>query len=231
MIATAVLLAACSSSPAQTEPTAPASSTSVAPTDTTTDDTVAAVAETATPTPPTEASTPVTDAVAPDAAALLAAGLERFAPGYHFVTTATIGGAVAVVAEGDRVGSGTRLAVTSGGSTIDYVVTPDGTWVFADGTWSELEETAPVNDPLGPLQTPLSVAVETFDAGSATVAASYPPAALSLPGDDPVEVIFTFTDAVLRSMTYVSTVNGVSAVVSADVGDLTDTSPVTLPEG
>ena len=129
---------------------------------------------------------PTTTLAPPDGAAVLQAAFDQVAAGYHFVTIATVNGAVAISAEGDHVAEGTRLSVASNGAAVDYVVTPDGTWVKKDGTWTEISDPAPVSDPIGVLRAPTSVTVTSYGAGAPTVlTATYLPATLSLPGDAP----------------------------------------------
>lgn len=181
----------------------------------------------AAPPPATEA--PTTAPPPPDPAALLAAAFDAAARGYHFVTNVTVNGAVAVTAEGDKVGDGSRLNVTSGGSTVAYAITPEGTWVFANESWSELDEPAPAGDPLGALRTPLSAVVTSFGNGPTVLTASYPAAALALTGDVPVEVVIEIDGTTLRSINYVSSMDGAPASVRADITPLVDTTPVTLP--
>ncbi len=182
--------------------------------------------------PTASGSTPASTTSAPgaDGAAILQHAFDLIAGGYHFVTTATVNSAVVVQAEGDRVNDGTKLSVASKGATIDYVVTPNGTWVNQNGTWSELSDPAPVSDPIGSLRAPTSVVVSASANGAPTeVIASYPPAALSLPGDAPIDVVFSLEGATLRSLQYATTANGAPALVHSDVTALVDTSPVTLP--
>ncbi len=233
----AALLGACASSGEQTEPTGAttiaAASTTIAAASTTEAATVVspptspATVEAAGTVPPTVvAAPPPSVAAPPDPALLLSAGLDRYALGYHFVTIATVNGAVALSAEGDRVGEGTRLTVTTGGSTIEYVVTPESSWVFSDNTWAELDETSPVTDPIGPLRAPLTLEVRSFDGTLSTVAATYPASALAIGADEPIEVLFIFESGNLRSMTYVAP----TAEVRAEFSDLVDATPVTVPE-
>jgi hypothetical protein len=185
--------------------------------------------DTATPTVPVAAEAPTTTAPPPDALALLTATFDAIAGGYHFVTTATVGDVVAVTAEGDRVGEGTRVNVTTGGSTVSYAITPEGTWVFSDGQWAELDEPAPAADPVGALRTPTAVVVTSYGNGPTVLTGTYPASALSLAGDGPVDVALAIDGTTLRSITYVSTQNGAIATVRADVSPLVDATPVTLP--
>ena len=52
---------------------------------------------------------------------------------YHFVSTVTLDGAVALVADGDRVGDGSRVTLTSNDGNASYVITADGSWVMLPG--------------------------------------------------------------------------------------------------
>ena len=174
---------------------------------------------------------PTTTLAPPDGAAVLQAAFDQVAAGYHFVTIATVNGAVAISAEGDHVAEGTRLSVASNGAAVDYVVTPDGTWVKKDGTWTEISDPAPVSDPIGVLRAPTSVTVTSYGAGAPTVlTATYLPATLSLPGDAPVSVVFTINGAVLGSLAYSTATDTGPADVHSDITALVDTSPVTLPK-
>ena len=176
-------------------------------------------------------TTPTSSLPVIDAPAVLQQAFDALGGGYHFVTTAIVNGEVAITAIGDRVADGTRMSVSSSGATIDYVVTPDGTWVNQQGTWSELSDPAPVSDPIGSLRAPISVQVASFT-GTAQVglAATYPSSALSLPGDAMVEVSFVLTGGSLVSLSYRTTGGGVEANVESMITLLADTSPVTLPQ-
>ncbi|MGH9134750.1 MAG: hypothetical protein ACRDZZ_12485, partial [Ilumatobacteraceae bacterium] len=134
-----------------------------------------------------------------------------------------------VTAEGDRVADGTRVDVTTGGSTVSYAITAEGTWVFADGTWSELDQPAPAIDPVSALRTPDSVIVASYGSGPTVLTGTYPAAALSLAGDGTVDVTIEIDGTALRSITYVSTQTGAPATVRADISALVDATQVTLP--
>ena len=175
----------------------------------------------------TDAST--TTAPPPDPLVLLTTAFDAIAGGYHFVTTASVNDVVAVTADGDRVGEGTRVNVTTGGSTVSYAITPDGTWVFADGSWAELDQPAPAVDPVGALRSPTSIVVSSYGNGPTLLTGTYPASALSLAGDGSVDVALELDGTTLRSITYSSVQNGAPATVRADVTPLVDASPVTLP--
>lgn len=177
---------------------------------------------------PTTATPESAVTAAPDPVAVLASGLDGLAGGYHFVTTVTVGDQQALVAEGDRVGTGTRMRVDSNGRSVDYVVTPDGTWVAESGTWQELDQVAQASDPLGALRAPSAVATTgTPDAGRTNLVATYPAAAFGLAGDATVDVSVTIIDGSVATLVYTDAAS--SATVQTDISALTDTTPVTVP--
>ncbi|HEX4981355.1 MAG TPA: hypothetical protein VFV63_06640 [Ilumatobacteraceae bacterium] len=185
--------------------------------------------ESSTPAVPAGTEAPPITNPPPDPLALLTAAFDAIAGGYHFATVATVNDVVAVTADGDRVGEGTRVNVTTGGSTVSYAITLEGTWVLADGSWSELDQPAPAVDPVGALRSPTSIVVSSYGAGPTVLTGTYPASVLSLAGDGPVEVALEFDGTTLRSITYASTQNGALATVRADVSPLVDATPVTLP--
>jgi hypothetical protein len=168
----------------------------------------------ATTPPPSAAAVPtapVTTAPTPDATTTLTAALDTLATGYHFVTTATVAGRVAVVAEGDHVAGATQMIVTSGGASTRYLITSDAAWAQADGEWHQLDSAQGLRDPIDQLRAPLSVTlVGTADA--ATITAHYPAAALGLPGDGQHAVELQLANGLIRSLRYAST----AVVTNAD---------------
>ncbi len=219
------LLAGCSSDESVSPTTQPASVAQTATTELATSET----ASTTTATPVVDSIVPTTAApVSPDGPTLLQQAFDSASPGYHFVTTATVNGAVAVTAEGDHIAGGTRLTVTSQNTTVRYVILPEGTWVLDAGVWQELDDPAPVTDPISSLRAPSTVTVAAFTATGATLIASYPAAALALEGDVSVDVTFEIEGITLRSITYVAR-TPVPASVRADISALVDTSPVVAP--
>lgn len=165
---------------------------------------------------------------APDGPALLQQGFAELAAGYHFLTVATVQGAVAVSAEGDHVGDKTQLSVTSNGATLWYVVTPEGSWVSDNGTWQELDELAPITDPISTLTNPLDVTVTTYGDTTATLAATYPGAALALPDEATVTVLFEIVGTSILSMTYTPTTDA-QTFVRADISAIAEDTSITAP--
>lgn len=166
----------------------------------------------------------------PDPTATLQQGLAGLGTSYHFATTASVDGAVVATAEGDRIGDGSRLAVTANGATVQYVVTPDGTWVREDGQdWEPLDDPPATTDPVIALTTPTSVALGGVDGANVTVRATVPATALGIPGDGDVPVDAVVANGVLTSVTYASTLGGKPAGVTATFGPPADAAPVTVP--
>lgn len=182
-------------------------------------------------TPPTTTAatttTPTTPTTPPDGAGLLQQSFDALAPGYHFVTNATVNGTPALTAEGDQIAGSTRMTVTSQGKAVDYVVLPDGTWVAQDGTWQELDSPAPVTDPIAALRAPQSVTVASYAPPLVALTATYPPGVLGLAGDQPVSVSFELDGAALQAISY-ATPDGASAV-RTDISGVADATPITSP--
>lgn len=211
-------------------PTA-ASTTSVAP--------LTTVAAPPAPTaPPTTAAVPVSTVTLPDPNALLAAALDAAAPGYHFITTASVGDQVVLSAEGDHAGGATRMTLTSLGATTDYIVTADAAWALQDGEWQELDQSPGLADPLSPLRTPTSIELLAGNTEAATLLGHYPAAALGLPGDTDQSVTITIATGQLTALAYSSTANVTAAdgsvsqqpaAVTTQISALAPGTAVTLP--
>jgi hypothetical protein len=165
---------------------------------------------------------PVTTAPAPDATTTLTTALDTLAAGYHFVTTATVDEQVAVMAEGDHVAGTTRMTVTSGGTSTNYLVTPDAAWAQTDGEWRRLDSAQGLSDPVGQLRAPLSVEL-VGTAEAATITARYKATALGIRGDGERAVEFQLDDGRITSLHYSSTglVTGADGTTSERRTDVT----------
>lgn len=182
--------------------------------------TPAAVAPTS---PPVSALTP------PDGPTLLSQAFDQLsATGYHFVTTGTAAvGQPAAVVEGDTIGGSTRMVATSQGQTAEYVVLPEGTWVFREGAWDELEQAIPASDPIGPLRGASSVAVVSHTAELTTLVATYPASSIVPTGDEVLNVTFEIAGTTIRSLSYTLPASTESS--RTDFGPLAITPPITAP--
>lgn len=179
---------------------------------------------------PTEAPSEAPTTSAPDPAALLATALETLGDTYHFGGTVTLDGAPAAIAEGDRVGDGSRFDVTSNGSTVSYVVLPDGTWVRqGDGPWEALQDPPAEVDPIDALAAPDSVTLVSGDAGAAELDVAVQAAALGVSSDTPVVVRASVQGGALATVGYQTTQNGRTAQILTTFGPAADPSPVVAP--
>ncbi len=197
LAASAVILAACTGTPAS--PTTSLEGAGAPPT---------------TPTPTTTTTTTTTTTVPIDAAALLADALAAYADGYRFSSHATVGDATAGDVTGIVLGDTVQMAVTSGGATVTYVITPEIRWVRVEnGTWEELAENPPVAAPLAPLARPTSLVVTAVDGGEVTLAATYDAAAFGLP-PGPLTMTLSFGDGRLTAASYTTGGDPAGAVVT-----------------
>jgi hypothetical protein len=165
-----------------------------------------------------------------DPATTLSHALDALTASYHFDSKVTVNGAVALVADGDRIGDGSRLTLTSSDSNASYVITPDGSWVMLPGgDWQALTTGPASTDPIAALRSPSAVTAKGGDAATSELSVAVAPAALGVSGDGAVQLDVTITGGVLSSVTYATTVSGAPASVTATFGPPADPSPVTAP--
>jgi hypothetical protein len=165
-----------------------------------------------------------------DGAALLQQALGALAPGYHFTTTVTVDGVVTLVADGDRVGPGTRLTLTGNGGTVAYVITPEGSWALPEGdVWQALDTPPASVDPITALSAPTGITVDAVEGTVVRLTATVSPAALGIGGDAAAALQVVLDNATLKDITYAASVDGKPASVQAAFGPLTDPTPVTAP--
>jgi hypothetical protein len=142
----------------------------------------------------------------------------------------TVNGAVALTADGDRVGAGSRFTLTQNSVSVQYVTTADGTWVQPDGgDWQKLDTPAATSDPIQALQTPTAVSVTASDGTTTSLAVTVTGTSLGLTDAGPVAVTAGLTGAALTSVAYQTTVGNEPAMVQATVGPVVDSTPVVAP--
>lgn len=185
-------------------------------------------------TTPAPASAPTTvapaDTVPIDAAAMLQASLDSLAAGYHFRTSVAVGGAEVLVAEGDTVGAGTRLTIWSNRTSVAYVITPAGSWVFPEGgEWEALDTAPATTDPLLALRTPSAVTGSSADGLAATLVATVAAHALGVPSEGTADVQVSVNGATLSEIAYDAVVDGQTASVRSTFGAVVDPTPVVAP--
>jgi len=165
-----------------------------------------------------------------DGNAVLQAAMDATASGYHYHAIATIAGAVAVEVDGDRVGDGTRLGVVRDGVAVQYVITPDGTWVQPDGgDWDQLDTPPATSDPILALRSPSSVSVDSVDGDAVHLTVSVSATSLGLSGDAVVPLGVVITAGLLTQVVYSTTIDGQPASIDTAVGPAIDSSPVVAP--
>jgi hypothetical protein len=165
-----------------------------------------------------------------DGAALLNAALDSIAAGYHFTNTVSVDGAVVLTADGDRVGDGTRVGVVRDNVAVQYIITPEGTWVQPEGgDWEQLDTPAATTDPIGALRTPTSVTVTGVNGTSTTLDVTVPATSLGIAGEGSVVVSPVIDQGTIKAIVYNTTVDGRPATVQAVIGAVVDSTPVVPP--
>jgi hypothetical protein len=161
---------------------------------------------------------------------MLSSALAALGDTYHFHQTITVDGAPALEADGDRVGDGVRLALTGPGGIVNYIITPDGSWVMPDGgEWEQLDSPAATSDPITALATPTSVTVGAADGANTTLEVTAASTTLGLPAGPDVSLQCDLVGGVLQRARLDSTVNGRPALVVAELGPVVDGSAVVAP--
>lgn len=165
-----------------------------------------------------------------DGAAMLAQALDGVAAGFHFRTSVTVAGAEVLVAEGDRVGDGTRLTIWSSGTSVAYVITPAGSWVFPEGgEWEALDSAPATTDPLQALRNATAVSGTSVDGVNATLVATVAANALGVPSDGTADVQVLVSGPTLQEVSYDAPVDGQTASVRSVFSPVVDATPVTAP--
>jgi len=180
-------------------------------------------------TPTTVATTTSTSAAAVDPTTLLAGALESYGDGYTFTSTATIGGATAIVVSGRQQGANSEMLLTSGDGEIEYLLTADGQWVRTPGgDWQQLDTQQPPAAPLTQLAAPSRLELVRNEAGTVELSATYDGAVFGLASSE-VVVLLTFRDGLLTEAGYTSEQEGVEAEVITQFAPAADTTPITAP--
>jgi hypothetical protein len=179
---------------------------------------------TTTPTAPTTAAATV------DPAALLQQGVATLGTTYHFRSSVVVNGAETLLAEGDRVGDGSRLSLTSGGATAGYVITPTGSWAQPEGgEWEALDVPPATADPILALAAPSAVGVLSDDGTTMRLRVTVSAATLGVSAEGTADVEVVLTSGVISEVDYsTSTADGVASVATS-FGPVVDATPVVPP--
>lgn len=171
-----------------------------------------------------------TDSGSPEAANLLSTALGTLGDTYHFVTTVRVGDVQVLTAEGDRVGAGARLDLTSDAGVVSYVITDDGAWARpADGEWAELDVAPATADPIAALGAPKSVSLGASSDGVQVLDAVVTNEALGLTGGGTSTVSVTLVDGRLDQITYTTSENGQAASVTTILSAVRNGDAVVAP--
>ncbi|MEP6660734.1 MAG: hypothetical protein ABJD24_12535 [Acidimicrobiales bacterium] len=160
----------------------------------------------------------------------LTAALDALAPGYQFDSNASLGDSTPLSISGRVIGSGSDLAVTNGGVTLEYVQVPPQAWARDQkGDWVELTTDVPVSSPLDSLKQPTKVDNLAESAAGRHLQATYPASALGGAGTDPVVVDVVIGSDGSVTAIYPATVGAQQATITSILRPAADTSPITAP--
>ena len=171
-----------------------------------------------------------TQAPTADDAAALKAAVTALGSTYHFLTTAQINGSTVLTAEGDHVGDGARLTLTSDAGSVLYVVTAEGSWAKPDnGDWAVLDVPPATTDPVAALANPSAVAKVPDSPEGQDYAAVVANDALGISGGGTATLVVTVVDGRIVKITYGSVVANQAAQVTTVLGAAKNVDPVVAP--
>jgi hypothetical protein len=185
---------------------------------------------TATTAVPGTTSTPTAPAVTTPPNVALTAALDALAPGYQFESNASLGNSTPLSISGRVIASGSDVAVTNGGVTVEYVQVPPQAWARDQkGDWVALTSDIPVKSPLDSLKQPTSVDNAPDSAAGRHLQATYPASALGGAGEAPVAVDIVIGADGSVTATYPATVGSQQATITSILRPAADTTPITAP--
>jgi hypothetical protein len=168
--------------------------------------------------------------VAIDAAATLQTGLAGLTGGYHFLSVVTVNDTESLRAEGDRIGADSRLTLVGPGGTVQYIITPDGSYALPEGgEWEALDVAPATADPITSLQSPSAVATSSVAGDTITLTATVDALQLGIAATGTADVQIVLTGGAITQISYTTPVEGGTAVVRTDVSPLADTTPIVAP--
>jgi hypothetical protein len=160
----------------------------------------------------------------------LAKGLAALGPNYHFTSTFVVNGAQTLVADGDRIGDGSRLSITQSGATVHYVVLPTASYAQPEGGDWQLLDTAPAStDPIKALAAPGAIGVLVDDGSKIRLRVAVDATALGV-GSGSANLEVVLVGGVVTEVDYGTPVQGggvasVATIFKAAV----DATPVAAP--
>jgi hypothetical protein len=165
-----------------------------------------------------------------DPAKVLKDAIGGLAGGYHFVSNVVVNGTQTLLASGDRLGTGSRLDLTSNGATVKYIILPDASWALPEGGEWELLDVPPANtDPMSALTAPVAIGVLGDAGGEVKLRVTVLATALGVGSEGNADVDVIIKDGVLVEVDYATPVAGGVASVATTFGPVVDPTPVTAP--
>jgi hypothetical protein len=175
-------------------------------------------------TPPTTIVTTI------DPTATLQQALAALGTTYHFRSTVVVNGAETLVAEGDRVGDGSRLSLTSNGATAGYIITPAGSWAQPEGgDWELLDVPPATADPILALAAPAAVGVVSDDGTTVRLRVTVSATTLGVGTEGTADVEVVITSGAITEVDYSTTAPDGVASVATILGPVADATPVAPP--
>jgi hypothetical protein len=160
----------------------------------------------------------------------LAKALAALGPNYHFTSTFVVNGAQTIVADGDRIGDGSRLTITQSGATVHYVVLPTASYAQPEGGDWQLQDTPPAStDSIKALASPSAVGVLVDDGTKIRLQVTVDAAALGV-GTGTANLQAVIVGGVLTEVDYGTPVKGggIASVASVFKAPI-DATPVAAP--
>lgn len=167
-----------------------------------------------------------------DAAEVVAAAIAALGPDYHFATAVKVGDAVVLSVQGDRVGAGARMSLSSDAGVVNYLIVGDESWAKPEnGVWAKLEAAPSNADPMVALTRASAAVVTTADDKTTTVELTVANSDLGIGSEGTATVTVQITSGRLVFAVYATTLDSQPALVSTEFGAVVDATPVTAPAG
>jgi len=165
-----------------------------------------------------------------DPAQVLKDAVAGLGGGYHFVSNVVVNGTQTLLASGDRLGSGSRLDLTSNGATVKYIILPDASWAQPEGGDWELLDVPPAStDPMSALTAPVGIGVLADTGGEVKLRVTVLATALGVGSEGNAEVDVIIRDGALIEVDYATPVAGGVASVATTFGPVVDPTPIVAP--
>lgn len=165
-----------------------------------------------------------------DPAATLKTALASLSTGYHFVSNVVVNGTDTLVAVGDRVGTGSRVDLTSNGATVKYIILADASYAQpVGGEWEKLEVPPASTDPMSALTAPVAIGVLADDGTTVRLRVTVLAVALGVASSGNADVEVVISGGTLTEVDYAAPTADGMASVATTFGPVLDATPVTAP--